>query len=263
MIYRGCKLSASFVVAAVLTASAAWANEPVWQEIANGPEVIVEVDTANIRVREARLTAWVRFTTPRDMDTGGIKFRSAVSLSVFDCDANKSGRSSTTVFAGPRGEGKIVHTEEGLSVSMANLRYERPGTSGYEVLKFVCGRPQASALRETEAEPTRTQNEIEHKRDTQPGGTPARITRPANPDDYYPPGSSRRAEEGAPVVLACVGQTGNLLRMPIVTDTSGFPDLDGAAIKVAMATRYAAGKENGAALPESCIKFKVRFTRKR
>jgi protein TonB len=93
-------------------------------------------------------------------------------------------------------------------------------------------------------------------------GTPAKMTRPANPDDYYPPGSIRREEEGSPVVQACIGPNGKLLREPVVTDTSGFPDLDGAAIKVAKATRYAPGTDNGSALPESCIKFKVKFVLK-
>ena len=61
---------------------------------------------------------------------------------------------------------------------------------------------------------------------------------------------------------ACVGANGRLLREPVVTDTSGFPDLDGAAIKVAKATRYAAGTDGGSARPESCIKFKVKFVLK-
>ena len=93
-------------------------------------------------------------------------------------------------------------------------------------------------------------------------GSPAKMTRPVNPDDYYPPGSIRREEQGSPVVQACVGPNGRLLRDPVVTDTSGFPDLDSAAIKVAKATRYAAGTEGGTALPESCIKFKVKFVLK-
>ena len=93
-------------------------------------------------------------------------------------------------------------------------------------------------------------------------GTPAKMTRPVNPDDYYPPGSIRREEQGSPVVQACVGPNGRLLREPVVTDTSGFPDLDGAAIKVAKATRYAPGTEAGSALAESCVKFKVKFVLK-
>jgi TonB family protein len=96
--------------------------------------------------------------------------------------------------------------------------------------------------------------------DSRPMGQGARMTRAANPDDYYPPGSVRREEQGSPVVKVCVGPSGKLLREPVVTDTSGFPDLDLAAIKVAKDTRYAAGTENGTALPESCIRFKVKFT---
>ena len=64
------------------------------------------------------------------------------------------------------------------------------------------------------------------------------------------------------MVQACVGPKGQLLRDPVVTDTSGFPDLDGAAVKVARATKYAAGTEGGSALAESCIKFKVKFVLK-
>src|SRR6478735_5160290 len=60
----------------------------------------------------------------------------------------------------------------------------------------------------------------EVKKDDQPppppppraAGTPAKMTRPANPDDYYPPGSIRREEQGSPVVQACVGPKGTLLR---------------------------------------------------
>ena len=93
-------------------------------------------------------------------------------------------------------------------------------------------------------------------------GAPTQVTRAANPIEFYPPGSARRQEQGTPVIMACVGPDGQLLREPVVTDSSGFPDLDAAAIKVAKATRYAAGTENGRSLPESCIKFKVKFVLK-
>jgi periplasmic protein TonB len=90
----------------------------------------------------------------------------------------------------------------------------------------------------------------------------AKMTRMANADDYYPPGSIRREEQGSPVVQACVGPKGALLREPVVTDTSGFPDLDAAAIKVAKANRYSPASEGGSVMPESCIKFKVKFVLK-
>jgi len=90
-------------------------------------------------------------------------------------------------------------------------------------------------------------------------GTPAKITRPVNPDDYFPANSLRAGETGAPVVEACVDASGKLLRNPVVTEASQFPNIDAAAVRVAKAMRYAAGTENGTALPESCIKFKVKF----
>jgi TonB family protein len=95
-----------------------------------------------------------------------------------------------------------------------------------------------------------------------PGPPPARMVRPVNPDDYYPSGSRRRGEQGSPVVQACVDASGGLVREPVITDTSGFHELDEAAIKVAKATRYAAGTKDGVAVAESCIKFKVKFTRR-
>jgi TonB family protein len=88
---------------------------------------------------------------------------------------------------------------------------------------------------------------------------PARMVRPVSPADYYPAGARRRQEQGSPVVQACVGPSGELLREPEIVETSGFPELDAAAVKVAKATRYAAGKANNTPLPESCIKFKIKF----
>src|SRR6186713_2666052 len=90
-------------------------------------------------------------------------------------------------------------------------------------------------------------------------GTAAKMKSAVDPDQYYPPGAKRREEQGSPVVQACVGANGRLVREPVITETSGFPELDGAAVKVAKANRYSPGTENGAAVPESCVKFKVKF----
>ena len=90
-------------------------------------------------------------------------------------------------------------------------------------------------------------------------GSPARMKSAANPDEFYPPGAKRREEQGSPVVQACVGANGRLVREPVVTETSGVPELDGAAVKVAKANRYTPAMEGGTALPESCVKFKVKF----
>jgi len=88
---------------------------------------------------------------------------------------------------------------------------------------------------------------------------PAKMVRPVNPDNYYPGNSLRRGEAGTPIVQVCVDKGGKLLRQPVITQSSGYPNLDAAALRVARDTRYAAGVENGSALPESCITFKVKF----
>jgi protein TonB len=90
-------------------------------------------------------------------------------------------------------------------------------------------------------------------------GSPAKMKSAVDPDQFYPPGAKRREEQGSPVVQACVGPNGRLVREPVVTETSGFPELDGAAVKVAKANRYTPASEGGTALPESCVKFKVKF----
>jgi protein TonB len=90
-------------------------------------------------------------------------------------------------------------------------------------------------------------------------GSPAKMKSAVDPDQFYPPGAKRREEQGSPVVQACVGANGKLVREPVITETSGYPELDGAAVKVAKANRYTPATEGGTALPESCVKFKVKF----
>src|SRR6185503_7720811 len=76
-------------------------------------------------------------------------------------------------------------------------------------------------------------------------GTPARMKSTADPDQFYPPGAKRREEQGSPIVTACVGASGKLAREPVIKETSGFPELDAAAIKVARANRYLPGTDGG------------------
>ena len=93
----------------------------------------------------------------------------------------------------------------------------------------------------------------------QPADMRARMARVVDPAAYYPPGAKSRGERGSPVVQACVGADGKLSREPVITETSGFPELDAAAVKVAKANRYKPGTENGMPLSESCIKYRVKF----
>jgi TonB family protein len=88
----------------------------------------------------------------------------------------------------------------------------------------------------------------------------ARLTQAASPDDYYPPGSKRREEQGDIVIRAHVTAAGCASEFAVLV-RSGFVDLDEAALKVAEASRYAAATDDG--LPhDGYVTFKVRFTLK-
>jgi hypothetical protein len=236
-------------VAAVLASATASANEPAWQEVVKDADGFAEVDTANIRIDENRLTASVRITTSSQGNEGRSSTTgSAIFLRVFDCGAEKSGVSSMTKFTGPRGSGDVIKTVEGLPVDQASLKDERPGTYGHKVLEFVCERAKHAQVKVVDAA------EVLPTAATAPQTTSA-----VEPILLAPPGDKPKLEQAAPVVQACVGPDGKLVREPVIVQTSGFPEIDAAAIKIAKANRYSPGKESGVPIPESCIKFRVKF----
>jgi len=61
-----------------------------------------------------------------------------------------------------------------------------------------------------------------------------------------------------PIVEACVDKDGKLVSTRIA-QSSGFADLDKAALKVANASKFSPGVEGGKKLKRSCVKFKVKF----
>jgi TonB family protein len=62
-----------------------------------------------------------------------------------------------------------------------------------------------------------------------------------------------------PIVMTCIDAKAKILSVEIVR-SSGYPDLDNAALKVARNTKYAPGKSSfGRKQKKSCVKFKVRF----
>jgi TonB family protein len=76
-------------------------------------------------------------------------------------------------------------------------------------------------------------------------------------DPAKPPAQSR--EPLAPVVLACVDRKGELVSTEIV-QSSGIPEVDEAALKVARAAKFKPGENAvGAKKRKSCLKFKVKF----
>lgn len=227
----------------LLVASVAHAE--TWQQIAKfeAKGSVMFLDTAGItRVgqhRKARLKLVYDSEQAIPGSYGGkppdvSTYRSDMNDYEFNCSARTIALSQS-----------ILHSAENQVVGRIDIpkrarkfRKVQPGTAPEQILDTVC---HWGEKREETA------------------GSPTQVTRAADPSDYYPAGSVRREEQGAPVIEACVGPDSRLLREPVVAVTSGFPDLDAAAINVAKATRYAAGTENGKPLPESCIRFKVKF----
>jgi TonB family protein len=86
----------------------------------------------------------------------------------------------------------------------------------------------------------------------------AGIARAASPQDYYPPASRRRDEQGAIMVRAHIAPTNCGIEFAVVV-SSGFPELDEAALRVAEASTYVAATENEVPM-EGYVTFRVRFT---
>jgi TonB family protein len=63
---------------------------------------------------------------------------------------------------------------------------------------------------------------------------------------------------GTPIVLACVDKEGKLLSAEIF-QSSNFPELDAAALKIARASKFSPGVKGNKPLKRSCLKFKVKF----
>ena len=84
------------------------------------------------------------------------------------------------------------------------------------------------------------------------------IARTPSPDDYYPPGSKRREDQGAIVVRAHIAPSNCATDFAVVV-SSGYPELDQAALRVAEDSTYAAATEDGKTV-EGYVMFKVKFT---
>jgi TonB family protein len=243
-------------IALLLVASTASAEN--WQQIAklDSDGGILLVDAAGITEVKGLRRAWFKavYTSDQLIPTKYLEavpkdfrsYRSERTLRYFNCPERTS--------AVMRYYWKIVEDQPGAYFyqELLTFRAVPPGTLDEQMLETACS--FAGEFADAKAAKLRLPGEEARK---------AKITRAVNPDDYFPSGSRHRKEQGSPIVQACVGPNGALLREPVVTDTSGIPDLDDAAIKIAKATRYAAGTENGTALQESCVQFKVKFVLKK
>jgi len=85
----------------------------------------------------------------------------------------------------------------------------------------------------------------------------ARLIGSASPSVFYPAASKRRFEEGAIVVRARVSAAGCATDFALVV-SSGYPDLDAAAIRLSEESRFAAATEDGQPAAGE-VTFKIRF----
>ena len=76
--------------------------------------------------------------------------------------------------------------------------------------------------------------------------------------DFYPDKSRKLHEEGVTRVKACVDEYGKLTSKPVVTQSSGYPRLDEASIKLAKAGsgRYKPATQDGKPIA-ACFEFNV------
>jgi hypothetical protein len=226
-----------------LTASTAHAEN--WQQLAkldqNGSAMFV--DMASIDRDSEPRKAWFKYVYTADRPIGsgysGVapdvrSYRWELKLGHFNCADRTAANSQSTLYSADN------QPVGNMSADPSTLKFGEvgPKTAGGLLLQAVCGSSSS---------------------DVQPTPGPANTTGGALTVDFYPPGSKRRAEQRTPIVKACVGPTGELLRDPEVVVSSGFTDIDAAAIKIAKNSRYSAATEKGVPLPESCLKFKVKF----
>ena len=125
---------------ALFAATVARSNTPDWRDASASDSAVYEVDAANIRVRDGKLTAWVRMTHSTEQVVGRAAYSSQVSLYVFNCSSESSGMVNVAAYAGPRGTGRLVVSGNVAAVAEVEMQYLPPSSVFYGVLEFVCAR---------------------------------------------------------------------------------------------------------------------------
>jgi protein TonB len=91
-------------------------------------------------------------------------------------------------------------------------------------------------------------------------GTSIKPTNAVDVSQYYPESSRRAGEEGRTMVKVCVNASGKTDSVEVQT-TSGFPNLDDAALKVAKAFRFKPATQEGKAIT-TCAPLPIKFNLK-
>jgi periplasmic protein TonB len=93
-----------------------------------------------------------------------------------------------------------------------------------------------------------------------PGTKMARVSGPSA-EDYYPSSAKIASQEGRPLIKVCISANGKL-ESADVAESSGFPALDEAAVRLAKASRFKAATEEGKAI-QSCANLPIKFSLKK
>jgi hypothetical protein len=127
-------------LAAASTAQAAnWMLVAV-ADIASGVTMTTAVDTESIRRREGHLSAWSKlsYTSPQKDLKNGEAYSSEMQLYAYDCDAEKYTLLSATEYSGSDADGAAVGVQYEQQQPLKWF-HPSPGSTGGDVLKFVCG----------------------------------------------------------------------------------------------------------------------------
>lgn len=91
--------------------------------------------------------------------------------------------------------------------------------------------------------------------------TPLKAVSIANPEDMYPSAAKQAGQEGVARVKICISEA-NKIESVEVGESSGFPLLDDAGVRVAKTGRYQAAKKGGKPIA-SCANLPIRFSLKK
>lgn len=132
--------------AALMTAPTFAAN---WQQIAgawdeSAPDSrLYEVDFETIGQKNGLLQAWIRMSVNKGIDvksTPGAKYKSSITLNIFDCKAKESAIHRMALYEFPFSGGKIIDdmSNDSMEATKKLLKSAIPGSYGATIMRELC-----------------------------------------------------------------------------------------------------------------------------
>jgi hypothetical protein len=140
------KKAVFFLAAGLIAAPAFCAN---WQQVAGGwdesdPDArVYEVDLETIGQKNGLLQAWIRMSVNTGIDvksTPGSKYKSSITLNIFDCKAKESAIHRMALYEFPFSSGKIIDdmSNDSMEVTKKLLKSAIPGSYGATIMRELC-----------------------------------------------------------------------------------------------------------------------------